>query len=128
MKRFMIVALLTFAVSTLTLSLLNCTATTSDNSNNANTHAPAANSNATAHNTTPTAANTAADEKALREIEEKWADAITRNDKAWLENMLHANYTWTSPEGTVNDKAKDIAEAADTKFDSLTISDEKVDI
>lgn len=127
MKRFLITTILTVAISILALGLLNCTATTGDNINNASsaTGKTGANVNAPAPAAT---ANTAADEKALKDFEREWTDAINRNDKVWLENNLAAGYTWTSPEGTINDKAKDIAEAADTKFDSFETSDEKIRI
>jgi ketosteroid isomerase-like protein len=66
------------------------------------------------------------DEALLRQLENDWADAAKRHDTAWMEHHYAEGYTWTSPEGTVNDRAKDIAEAKDVTFDSFNNSDMQV--
>lgn len=63
---------------------------------------------------------------ALLQLERDWTDALKRRDAAWMEKHYAPEYTWTSPDGTINDRATDIADAKDVTFDSIAMSDEQV--
>ena len=63
---------------------------------------------------------------ALMQLERDWADAVKRGDTAWMERHYAPDYTWTSPEGTINDRKTDIEEAKNYSFDSLEMSDTRV--
>ncbi len=63
---------------------------------------------------------------ALMQLEREWADAVKRGDTAWMEQHYAPEYTWTSPEGTVNDRKTDIEDAKNYSFDSLEVSDTRV--
>ena len=73
--------------------------------------------------TAPAAGDAAA---ALMQLEREWADAVKRGDTAWMEQHYAPEYTWTSPEGIVNDRKTDIEDAKNYTFDSLETSDTRV--
>ncbi len=77
----------------------------------------------------PTAAPPAGDAAAaIMQLEREWADAVKRGDTEWMERHYAPEYTWTSPEGTVNDRKADIADAKHYTFDSLDVSDTRVQV
>lgn len=78
---------------------------------------------ASASASAPAAGDAAA---ALMQLEREWADAVKRGDTAWMEQHYAPEYTWTSPEGTVNDRKTDIEDAKNYSFDSLEVSDTRV--
>ena len=63
---------------------------------------------------------------ALMQLERDWADAAKRQDTAWMERHYAPEYTWTSPDGTINDRKTDIEDAKNVTFDSLEVSDTQV--
>ena len=71
-------------------------------------------------------ASQAGDEAAIMRLEGEWADAVKRQDTGWMERHYAPDYTWTSPEGTVNDRRADIADAKNYSFDSLETTDTRV--
>ena len=62
----------------------------------------------------------------LMRLEREWADAVKRGDTGWMEQHYAPEYTWTSPEGTVNDRKADIEDAKNYAFESLEVSDARV--
>lgn len=62
----------------------------------------------------------------IMQLEREWADAVKRGDTGWMERHYDTEYTWTSPEGTVNDRKTDIEDAKNYSFDSLETSDTRV--
>ena len=63
---------------------------------------------------------------ALMQLERDWAAAVKARDLAWMEKHYAPEYTWTSPDGTINDRKTDIEEAKNVTFDSLEMSDTQV--
>lgn len=63
---------------------------------------------------------------ALMQFERDWMGAARRQDTAWMEKNYAPEYTWTSPDGTLNDRKTDIEDAKNITFDSLDISDTQV--
>lgn len=63
---------------------------------------------------------------ALMQLERDWADAAKRQDMAWMERHYAPEYTWTSPDGAINDRKTDIEDAKNVTFDSLEVSDTQV--
>jgi ketosteroid isomerase-like protein len=65
-------------------------------------------------------------QQVLMQLERDWNDAVKRRDAAWLERYLADDFMWTSPEGTVNDKAKEITGIKDLTFETLDSTDMQV--
>jgi ketosteroid isomerase-like protein/quercetin dioxygenase-like cupin family protein len=63
---------------------------------------------------------------ALMQLERDWSDAVKRQDTAWMERHYAPEYTWTSPDGTINDRKTDIEDAKNVTFDSMELSDTQV--
>ena len=68
----------------------------------------------------PQAADAAA---ALMQLERDWSDAVKRRDFAWMERHYAPEYTWTSPDGTLNDRKTDIEDTKNFAVDSMEVSD-----
>jgi ketosteroid isomerase-like protein len=66
------------------------------------------------------------DEQALMQMEKDWSAASKRQDTGWMERNYANGYTWTGPEGTINDRQTDIAETKNVTFDSMEASDTHV--
>jgi len=61
-------------------------------------------------------------------MEMEWADAGKRRDVAWMERNYADDYRWTSPDGTLNDRRTDIADAKNVTFESMDLSDMQVTV
>jgi ketosteroid isomerase-like protein len=68
------------------------------------------------------------DEQALLQMEKDWSDASKRQDTGWMERNYADSYTWTSPDGNINDRKTDIAESAVVTFESFEIFDMRVSV
>jgi ketosteroid isomerase-like protein len=63
---------------------------------------------------------------AIMRLEGEWGDAVKRQDTGWMERHYAPEYTWTSPEGTVNDRSADIEDAKNYAIDAMEVSDTRV--
>jgi ketosteroid isomerase-like protein len=72
--------------------------------------------------------NPLGDEQTLLQMEKDWSAAAKRKDTGWMERNYADGYTWTGPEGNINDRKTDIAETADVTFESLEASDMRVSV
>ena len=63
---------------------------------------------------------------ALLQLERDWADALRRQDLGWMEQHYAPEYTWTGPDGAINDRATDIEDTKNFTLDSLEMSDTRV--
>ena len=68
------------------------------------------------------------DEQALLQLEKDWSSASKRQDTGWMERNYAAGYTWTGPEGNINDRKTDIADTANVTFESMEASDTRVSV
>jgi enterochelin esterase-like enzyme len=65
---------------------------------------------------------------ALTDAEQRWADALVKNDAAALTSIMNAKYVDTDEDGNRSDRAAvlDVLKSGDLKLTSLTLSDMKV--
>jgi hypothetical protein len=52
----------------------------------------------------------------------------SRRDAWWMGRNYAAGYTWTGPDGGINDRKTDIADTANVTFESMEASDTRVSV
>jgi len=71
-------------------------------------------------------AQTKTPEQTLMDIEHSWAATALKNDVKTLDGILAANWTGTTPEGTVQTRAESLANTKASKFTKSEVSGMKV--
>ena len=71
-------------------------------------------------------AQTKTTEQMLIDIEHSWAATSLKNDVKTLDGILAANWTGTTPEGTVQTRAESLANTKASKFTKSEVSGMKV--
>jgi hypothetical protein len=71
-------------------------------------------------------AQTKTTEQTLMDIEHSWAATALKNDVKTLDGILAANWTGTTPEGTVQTRAESLANTTAGKFTKSEVSGMKV--
>ena len=71
-------------------------------------------------------AQTKTTEQTLMDIEHSWAATSLKNDVKTLDGILAANWTGTTPEGTVQTRAESLASIKASKFTKSEVSGMKV--
>jgi ketosteroid isomerase-like protein len=71
-------------------------------------------------------AQTKTTEQTLMDIEHSWAATALKNDVKTLDGILAANWTGTTPEGTVQTRAESLANTKAGKFTKSEVSAMKV--